>query len=391
MTDAPPVPATEARELSSLPQAEGATRASAQAKQPRLASLDAFRGLTILGMLLVNNVALDTATPVQLGHAAWNQGVHFADLVFPWFLLIVGIAIPYSFASQKAKGVSRVRIAGRVLSRAIALLVLGMLVDSSVAHRPVLGLGVLQLIGLAYLVGAALYPLPAAARLPIAVVLLAGHWAALRFVIVPGLEPGAISERANLVQHLNEIYLRPLHLSGIISVIPTTALVLVGASIGDLLRRDDLAAIRRLAYLFAASIGLTLAGWLWSLDIPFSKSIWTASYILYTAGLGCAVLAALYLTADVIGLRWLVYPLVVPGSNAIFAYVAPILVKVYILQGWTLPARAGGSVTIQQAYLDTLVREYGRIAGGWLYTMSYILLWWLILAWMYAKRILLRL
>lgn len=66
------------------------------AKPKRLISLDAFRGLTIIGMLLVNNIALDYKTPAHLTHAAWNQGVTFADMVFPWFLLIVGVAIPYA-------------------------------------------------------------------------------------------------------------------------------------------------------------------------------------------------------------------------------------------------------------------------------------------------------
>src|SRR5690348_1996294 len=71
----------------------------------RLTSLDAFRGLAIVGMLLVNNVALDTATPRPLTHAPWNGGVYFADLVYPWFLLIVGVAIPFSAAAARARGV----------------------------------------------------------------------------------------------------------------------------------------------------------------------------------------------------------------------------------------------------------------------------------------------
>ena len=103
-------PGTAARERIrrwSCSEAEAPPRPEAAAPSPRparLVSLDAFRGLTIFGMLLVNNIALDWHTPRQLLHAPWNGGVHFADLVFPWFLLIVGVAIPFAWASHRAKG-----------------------------------------------------------------------------------------------------------------------------------------------------------------------------------------------------------------------------------------------------------------------------------------------
>src|SRR5206468_3937629 len=87
----------------------------------RLTSLDAFRGLAILGMLLVNNAALDTATPSPLTHAPWNGGVHFADLVYPWFLLIVGVAIPFSAAASRARGIPTWKYDLKILGRAVAL------------------------------------------------------------------------------------------------------------------------------------------------------------------------------------------------------------------------------------------------------------------------------
>ena len=116
----------------------------------RLLSLDAFRGLTIAGMLLVNNIALDSRTPAQLTHAPWNGGVRFADVIFPWFLLIVGVAVSYSAASAKKKELSFWRVDLKILGRVLALVFLGCLIDSSLAKRPVFDLNVLQLIGLAY-------------------------------------------------------------------------------------------------------------------------------------------------------------------------------------------------------------------------------------------------
>lgn len=356
--------------------------------QKRLASLDAFRGLTILGMLLVNNVALDTATPKYLTHAGWNQGINFADLVFPWFLLIVGVAIPFAVASNKKKGLTTWGYIVKAFSRAVILVLLGCLIDSSLARQPVFDLGVLQIIGLAYLVGALVYELPLAGRLVLAIILLTAHWAAIRFVPVPGLGTGVLDDGHNFVDHLNQVYLQPLHLSGLVSVVPTSALVMLGTIIGDLLRRDDWTYLRKSVFIIAGSLALLGAGWVWSLDLPFNKAMWTASYILFTAGLGAALLGLFYLLIDVRGWKSPAFPLVVLGSNAIFAYVAPILLKLYILQVWTWPD--GSELSIQQAFLNFGIAHAGRIAGGWLYTFSFIVFWWLVLFQLYRKKIFMR-
>src|SRR5574340_20636 len=242
-------------------------RNEAPRARARLTSLDAFRGLTILGMLIVNNIALDTATPTTLTHAPWNRGVYLADLVFPWFLLIVGVALPFSVASQRAKGVAGWRAAAKAASRTALLVLLGCLIDSSTAKRPLFGLGVLQLIGLAYLVGALLYRLPHYARIGAAAALLVGHWALLRFVPVPGVGAGVFTEQANLVKYVNDIYLRPFHLAGLLSVAPTAGLVLIGTMVGDLLRAARLTPGRKLAALQLLGVGLAVAGWLWNLDL----------------------------------------------------------------------------------------------------------------------------
>ncbi len=359
-------------------------------RPPRLASLDAFRGLTILGMLLVNNIALDTATPAQFMHAEWGQGVRFADLVFPWFLFIVGVAIPFSAAGHRAKGLPARRYLWKAVARTISLLALGCLVDSALARQPVLGLGVLQLIGLAYLVGAVLYATPWWVRALVAGTLLVGHWGVLRFAPVAGLGTGSFSEHANGVQHLNDVYLAPLHLKGLISLAPTAALVLVGTTVGDLIRLEAAAAAKKAVWLVGGGLALVGIAWLWNLDLLYSKPLWTASYILHAAGLGSVALGVLYLVIDGMGWRRWAYPLAVLGSNAIVAYVAPILVKVWILQSWTWRMPDGSSLPLQQAYMTYLYGHAGRLAGGWLYTLSYIGFWWVVLLWMHRRKIFLR-
>ena len=355
----------------------------------RLVSLDAFRGLTILGMLLVNNTVETAATPRHLIHAPWNQGVHFADLVFPWFLYIVGVAIPYAAASARKRGLSRPRYDLKAASRALMLVLLGCLIDSSVRRTPTFDLGVLQVIGLAYFACVLLYPLRPSWRLGIAGSLLLGYWVLIRFMPIPGVGPGNVTETHNLVKYFNDTYLAAYGLSGLLSLIPTTALVLIGAATGDLLRLERPSRRQKVVYLSLGGVLLTLLGILWNIDLPFNKPMWTPSYILYTAGLGAMVLTVLYYVLDVKLWRAWAFGLVVCGVNAIVAYVAPILFKMFILQGWHWNYH-GSTVSLQDAYVNALSGRFGEIWGSWMYTFTYMLFWWVILLWLYRRKVFLR-
>ena len=356
----------------------------------RLQSLDAFRGLTILGMLMVNNMALGAAMRGLFAHAPWNGSIHFADLVFPWFLLIVGVALPFSAAAFREKGGTLRRYLSKVFTRAVVLVLLGLLVDSSIIRTPFLGLGVLQIIGLAYFTAALAALLPLRYRLPLASLLLLGHWAAIRFIPLPGLAAGTFTEQQNLIAYLNQTYLASWHLSGLISLIPTTALVIIGTALGELLRHASLPPLRKWLALTVIGLLLMLGGWLWNLDLPFNKAVWTPSFIVFTGGLGAVVLGFFYLTIEIRGWRSWAFPLVVFGANAIMAYALPILAKTLILQVWTWPMPDGASLSLLEAYIKWLIATAGRIPGGWLYTASYILCWWLILLYLYRKRLFLR-
>lgn len=359
----------------------------------RLVSLDAFRGLTIAGMLLVNNIALDGGTPAQLTHAPWNGGVRFADLIFPWFLLIVGVALPFSAASARKKDVGSGRYALRVLGRVLALVFLGCLIDSSLLERPLFDLNVLQLIGLAYGVGALLYGLPLWLRLPVALGLLAAHAAVIQHLPVPGLGRGVFREDANAIWYLNRAYLNHWHLTGLVSVVPTAALVLLGTVLGDVLRRERWKPGEKIVVLLVFSGILAGLGWAWHFSLPYNKPVWTASYILWTAGLGGVVLTLLYGLVDASGREWTgwpAFPLVVYGSNAIAAYVGPILIKVFILRVWTWPMPGGTRETLEQALLHTATAHYGPYRGGWVYTLGYLLVVWLALLEMRRRKLFLR-
>lgn len=340
--------------------------------------LDAFRGLTILLMLLVNNAALDSATPPQLTHAPWGAGVHLADLVFPWFLFATGASIPFAWASSRRRGLGYGAWVLKALKRSLVLFLLGVFLVSAVAHTPLFALGVLQLIALAYGVGALLYPLPPTARWGLATLLLVGYWAAIRFVPVPGAGPGVFEEGQNLLFHLNQNYLAPLGLRGIPSVIPTAALVLLASGMGDLLR-SPLSSLQKGAYLSGLGLGLSLLGYVWSLDLEFNKPYWTPSYILLGTGSGALLLGLMVWAEGLLGAGWAL-PLVVPGSNALLAYIAPILFKVWVLQDWKV-----GSSSLQSWFLESLKANLGPWVGGWAYTLGFIGFWWLVLLWLYRR------
>lgn len=358
------------------------------ARPSRLLALDAFRGLTIVLMLLVNNVALGIFTPKQLQHAPWNAGVRLADFVMPWFLFCVGVAIPFAVASFRRKDLPTWRYDLRVITRAGILVLLGLLIDSSTYRKPLFTLGVLQIIGLAYLGGALLYELPLIRRLLIAAGMLVAYGTAILYLPIPGVGAGVLEESRNFIWHLNVTYFNAVHLWGLPSLVPTTALVMIGSAIGDLLRQRD-NPWRTMTWLLLAGIGLISGGLLWSLSLPFSKSLWTPSYILLTTGVGTLLLSVFYLLLDARGWRAWAYPLLVFGANAILAYVAPILMKLWVLQTWHIES-GDTALPVDQWLLHAATVHLGTIAGGWVYTIGYVLVWWGILWQFYRKQIFLR-
>ncbi len=358
----------------------------------RLLALDGLRGLTVILMLLVNNVALDAATPDQLTHAPFG-GVNLADLVFPWFLFCMGAAIPYSAASFARQGLPTGARVWRIFTRSAWLFGFGLFLTSALAHAPVFALGVLQLIALAYFVAALIYLTSSrpAYLLGIAALLLVGYWAAIRLVPLPGVGPGIFEEDRNLLLHINHTYLEPLGLRGLLSVIPTAALALLGAVVAQILQRASSRPQpprllqNPLVQLLGLGGLLSVVGYVWSLDLPFSKTFWTSPYILLSAGLATLLIGVFYVIFDLKGWRGLALPFTVPGSNALLAYLAPILFKIWILQGWNI-----GKLSLQQIWLNWHVRLSGPVLGGWAYTLLYIALWWVVLWWFGRKRWFLR-
>jgi predicted acyltransferase len=368
---------------------DGAERKTQGSDGPslRLLSLDAFRGLTIFMMLLVNNTALEVSTPPWVMHAPWNGGIYLADFVFPWFLFCVGLAIPFSISSFKRRGEPIWRLGLKVMQRTALLVFLGCLLDSSINKRIAFSLGVLQIIGLASMVASFLYFLPLKPRLAAAFLMLIGYWAAIRFIPVPGLGSGVFLENQNLIYHINTVHLARFHIKGLLSVVPTGALALIGTAYGDLLRRKELLHSEKILRLVSTGAILVVLSLVWNIDLPYNKTVWTPSYIIFMAGSGAVVLSFFYYIIEERGKNRWAYPLIVFGSNAIVAYVVPILMKVWLFMTPVIGSPGDGRlISLQKWLITSLTGHLGVWAGGWLYTFGYIALWWLILWILYLKR-----
>ncbi|GLV49254.1 hypothetical protein TJA_23560 [Thermus sp. LT1-2-5] len=324
--------------------------------------LDAFRGLTVLLMLTVNN--LPPGAPGWLGHGPFGQSYYLADLVFPWYLLAMGAAIPYSHEGAKRRGLPPLAYELRLLRRIALLFLLGLGLTSLQVRRPVFALDVLQLLALAYWVAAWLYDLPPLRRALLALTLLGAYGAAILLLPIPGVGAGVFRPEENLILHLNRTYLAPLGLRGLLSAIPTGAFVLLATGVGEALRA------RRSLWPWGL---LGLAGGLSLLPfLPPDKTYWTPTYLLLALFAG---VVALGLLEGLAPLRRLLRPL---GTNPLLAYALPVALKLTVLSGFLATAQAH------------LLLRFGPL-GGYLYTAGYVLGWALVLWVLDRKGVYLRL
>jgi predicted acyltransferase len=340
-------------------------------------------------MLLVNNAAVDTATPPQLMHAGWNLGLHLADLVFPWFIFCVGVSIPFSTGSFFEKGSSGLRYLLKVVQRSVLLIGLGMFIDCATQKHLELSMGILQLIGFAYFIAAIVYTGPAWFRPLAASLLLGGYAAAIMNVSFPGGGAGLFEENRNLIRYYDVKNLVPYNMDGLLSAIPAAGLVLFGTMMGDVLRNRTWQQWMKLVVIALSGLIFLLAGDLLSVFVAYNKPVLTPSYMMVAGGSGAIALACFFLVVDLMKLQKLAFPLVVLGANAIAAYVLPILLKIMVLQVWVIHTPKG-NLALQEAFMGWLKLKYGLIDGGWAYTATYIGVWWIVLAAMYRKRVFLK-
>jgi predicted acyltransferase len=298
------------------------------AEVARLTSLDVFRGMTIAAMILVNNAGDWAHTYWPLRHAEWN-GWTPTDLIFPFFLFIVGISMVFSFASRSARGQSRKQLLAHALKRSAIIFALGIFLyaypkfDWHTARIP----GVLQRIAVVYLLTSILVLFTGrVVRLVVSAALLIGYLLLLKYVPVPGYGPGVLTMDGNLVGYIdrsliyNHLYIaHRFDPEGILSTMPSIATCLLGVFTGEWMRSERTPARKLLGLLIGSFAGL-IAGNVWNIWFPINKMIWTSSYVLFTAGCALLVFAACYWIIDV--RRWKTWgiPFLIFGVNPLAIY-----------------------------------------------------------------------
>lgn len=368
----------------------------ADEKSKRLLSLDVFRGMTIAGMILVNNPGTWSDIYPPLRHAEWH-GCTFTDLIFPFFLFIVGVAINLSLSKRKERGDNQIKLMMQILRRGATLILLGLIMagfphyDLSEIRIP----GVLQRIGVVYIIASLIFLKTAVkTQAIIAGFLLIGYWAAMALIPVPGVGYANFEIGKNLASWLDSIVLKG-HMwkatntwdpEGFLSTIPAIATSLLGVITGKWLSAGKDKTLTTVWLLIAGLILATL-GYLWSAVFPLNKNIWTSSYVLYTGGLALCFLGFSYWFIDVLGYKKWAKPFEVYGMNAITVFFLSGMVG-RIMGLIKLSGADGQEIGLQRYLFENLFLSWLQpINASLAWAVTYIIIWLGLMWILYAKKI----
>lgn len=380
---------------------EGATAAAPPARRERLVALDVFRGLTVAGMLLVNNPGTWSAIYPPLAHATWH-GWTPTDLIFPFFLFIVGVTTHLSLEARRARGDDESALLRQVLVRGSLIILFGLLL-ASFPWWPISRIttvrfpGVLQRIGLAYMAGALLTRRTTwRQQVGILGALLLGYWALMTLVPVPGYGLGpqnlddpsaslaAWLDRAVFGSHLwrSSVTWDP---EGLLSTMPAVGTVVLGVLTGRWLG-EPRPLSERLTGLFGAGSILMVAGLMWHWGFPINKSLWTSSYVLFTGGMAAVALATCTWLIDVLGITSWTVPFRWYGMNPMVAFLGSGAMA--RLMGLITVPVDGAPVPLQRVIFDRGFASWlAPRPASLLYAVSFVLVWAGILGWLYRKRV----
>jgi len=377
----------------------------------RLISLDVFRGLTVAGMVLVNNPGTWSHIYWPLEHAEWN-GWTPTDLIFPFFLFIVGVAIPLAFGKRIERGDPRRALFLKVVIRSVVIFLLGeFLAGFPYFHLSTIRIpGVLQRIAVCYFFAGLIYLITKArTQAIIAVALLIIYHFLMTRGHAPGHYTGDLSKEGSLASYIDRTVFGP-HVwrqavvydpEGILSTMGALATTLFGMLTGHLIRDKDKTQIEKVTLMFVAGIACMIVGWCWNPWFPINKSLWTSSYVFFTAGLALQFLALCYWLIDMKGYKWWTKPFVIFGVNAIVLFVGTGLMARLMGMSSGFMGKFSSLLHITKPDGSPMALQsfvYDHVFASWLspnnaslaFAISFILLWLFLLWLLYRKNIIIK-
>jgi predicted acyltransferase len=367
--------------------------------QERLVSLDVFRGLTIAGMVLVNNPGSWSSIYWPLRHAEWH-GWTPTDLIFPFFLFIVGVAIPLAFARPVGGGGTKRGLYSKIIRRSLIIFGLGLFLNGF----PYFNLaeiripGVLQRIAVCYLIASVVF-LTASIRTQvlIAAALLLVYWLLMTQVAAPGFSAGDLSKEGSLASFVDRVIFdthvwaqaKVYDPEGILSTLPAISTTLFGVFTGQWLLLTK-SPFEKAAGLFFAGMCCVVIGWAWNPFFPINKSLWTSSYAVFTSGMALQLLGFCYWLIDIKNYRGWTKPFVVFGVNAIALFVGSgIMARLMGLI--RIPRPDGTGVTLKTWIYSGLFASWlPPLRASLAFAIAFILLWLGLMWILYWRKIYIR-
>lgn len=359
-------------------------------------SLDVFRGITIAFMILVNSPGNQTSY-TQLDHSEWN-GCTLTDLVFPFFVYIIGVALVISLTKRLQRGDTFKTLLPKILKRTAIIFAMGLFLNGFPYFNlsTIRILGVLQRLALCYCAASVLF-LTTKVRVQAVIIagLLVWYWWVMTHVPVPKFGVGNLTKEGNLAAFIDRMILG-VHTyrggvydpEGFLSTVPAIATALIGNLTGFWLISDR-SPQRKTWGMLLAGVVSAAGGWIWGMTFPINKALWTSSYVLWTGGLALILLAACYWLIEIKNWRVWSKPFEIFGLNAIVAY----LLHVFFLKVQNLIhlPRLDGTPGNLRFYLTEHLFGWASLQNASLfYALSYTGLWLAVVWQLYRKKLWIR-
>lgn len=369
----------------------------------RLISLDVFRGLTIAMMIIANMAGVVPDVYPFLSHAPWN-GCTPTDLVFPFFLFIVGVAMSFSLSKYSLESKLNSFVYFNLCRRAVILFTLGLLLNGfwnqgvgSFDLQSLRVMGVLQRIGLAYLFASLIVlKLPEKTQWALAGILLIFYWLTMMYIPVPDYGAGMLTREGNFGAFIDRLIIAKPHLyagdgfnfrgdpEGLFSTIPAVVNVLFGYFAGQWMRKSTINSHTSMDLVLWGLCSLVV-GMIWDVLFPINKKLWTSSYVLFSTGWGLVFLAACYDLIEVRKIKRWSKGFEIIGLNAIALFVASVfLIKV------TVKLKIGegeNAISVYNwIYRNLFASWVGNTNGSFLFALATLLLWYGLAFFMYRQR-----